>query len=424
MTERRRVRLLIPDTDGAHLAVDALGQVPVVDLQFEVADRLTTAGALDASLRRLVAGATLVDYLIDQTTDDESDEPIEVVAEVHVAELPATWRWVPRGEAAVGAVSALQPYVDARLAEWAGALVPALRSAWARPGWSHALREWIDAQLVDRFGAAADDVMPFRMWGISAVYRVESPAGTCWCKAVFPGFATEPAITAELHRLVPGAVPEVLAVDIERYLLLTANLTGAPVALDHDRTDDAIAALVQVQRSLLPHGDRLLDTGVALRPLDRLADHLARALSLPADDHLVSAVRVAAAAVEALGVPDTLVHGDFHPANVMVDGDVVVVFDWSDAAWGNPLVDVGAWASWFRDDPDTQDRLWRTWWAAWGLPDALLTPNRRALDIVVAAYHVVSYVHIAAGLEPLRVGEATSGVDSFRNDLHAAVSRP
>jgi len=46
------------------------------------------------------------------------------------------------------------------------------------------------------------------------------------------------------------------------------------------------------------------------------------------------------AAIAACGVPDTLVHGDLHPGNVRVDGDVLVIMDWGDAVVGHPAYDI------------------------------------------------------------------------------------
>ena len=39
------------------------------------------------------------------------------------------------------------------------------------------------------------------------------------------------------------------------------------------------------------------------------------------------------------GLPDTVVHGDFHPGNWRSDGGPAVVLDWSDAHLGNPVLD-------------------------------------------------------------------------------------
>ena len=43
--------------------------------------------------------------------------------------------------------------------------------------------------------------------------------------------------------------------------------------------------------------------------------------------------------IESCGVPDTLVHGDFHPGNVGGPADDHVILDWGDSFVGNPLID-------------------------------------------------------------------------------------
>jgi aminoglycoside phosphotransferase (APT) family kinase protein len=45
------------------------------------------------------------------------------------------------------------------------------------------------------------------------------------------------------------------------------------------------------------------------------------------------------AEVDACGLPDTLVHGDFHPGNVRGEGLDLTLLDWGDAAIGHPLLD-------------------------------------------------------------------------------------
>jgi Ser/Thr protein kinase RdoA (MazF antagonist) len=45
------------------------------------------------------------------------------------------------------------------------------------------------------------------------------------------------------------------------------------------------------------------------------------------------------AALDDCGLPDTIVHGDFHPGNWRCDGGPPVVVDFADAHFGNPLLD-------------------------------------------------------------------------------------
>jgi hypothetical protein len=434
MTERRRVHLLVPDESGTSLATDSTGAVPVVELEF---DSGPTAPRLDGWLLDHGAEATVVDYLIDQTSIDD-DGTAYVVAELQLDVLPDGWRWTPLDDVRCDVIPALQPYVSSRVLEWRGAPTPTKRSQWAQRDWARALHVWVDQQLAVP-APTSTRLSPFRLWGISAVWRVDGAAATHWCKAVYPGFAAEPAITRELDRRCPGSVPRVIAIDDDRRVLLMADVAGSTVADRIERTNDAIRTLVSLQRELTPHGDSLLAAGAARRPLSRLADDVAAALvalvapevrdtlDIGADvvggadvDALVRAIGAAVAIIDMLGMSETLVHGDFHPGNVMVDGDQVVIIDWSDAAWTHPLVEVGAWASWYRDEPDVVDGLWRTWGDAWGLRPARLDAARPALATVVAAYHLVSYVRIALALEPLRQAEATPWVRSFLADLVAS----
>ena len=39
------------------------------------------------------------------------------------------------------------------------------------------------------------------------------------------------------------------------------------------------------------------------------------------------------------GLPDTSVHGDFHPGNWRSDGGRPAIVDWADAHLGNPVLD-------------------------------------------------------------------------------------
>jgi len=42
--------------------------------------------------------------------------------------------------------------------------------------------------------------------------------------------------------------------------------------------------------------------------------------------------------VEALGIPDTLLHNDLNRANILFDGERCVIADWSEAGVGNPFL--------------------------------------------------------------------------------------
>jgi aminoglycoside phosphotransferase (APT) family kinase protein len=61
-----------------------------------------------------------------------------------------------------------------------------------------------------------------------------------------------------------------------------------------------------------------------------------------------------------MDAPDTCVHGDLHPKNIVVDsGRLAAVLDWGDMTAGDRAVDLGA--AWMLFPPDAHDRLWRSY---------------------------------------------------------------
>jgi hypothetical protein len=174
---------------------------------------------------------------------------------------------------------ALRPAYDRCLAELAGAPVPATRPAWAREGWHEQVEAWAGLPLEQ-----------VNSWPLAAVLR----NGDVWFKAVFPLFHYEPAVTEAI------GMPRVLRSEHERGWMLMEGAHGDE--LDHTVALQAIAAVHR-------EWSARIDEALALGAPDR------RATS---------------------ALPHTLVHGDFHPGNVL--GSTII--DWSDAAIANPLHDV------------------------------------------------------------------------------------
>ena len=110
--------------------------------------------------------------------------------------------------------------------------------------------------------------------------------------------------------------------------------------------------------------------------------------------------------LEAAGLSDTLVHGDFHPGNAR--GDVgggraeprLVLLDWGDCGVGHPLLDQAAFLDRIRaeDVPGVVD----VWHRAWRMAVPGSDPSRAAalLAPVAAARQAVIYRRFLDGIEP------------------------
>jgi hypothetical protein len=233
-------------------------------------------------------------------------------------------------------------------------------ATWTSPAFGEQVRAWV----ADRLGEldvelTREGVQPHaRPW--SSAIRFETTAGRVWFKVNGAGTRHEATLVRELDRLVPGLVPEVLAVDAARGWSLSRD--GGPVLRETAPADGLWGAWEQLlpryaeaQLALAGHRDELLGTGIAeVSPatVPGLARQLLDELAAVPEDEGGLTVEQAVAVERALplvaglcaelgacGVPDSVQHDDLHSANVCWPGAAADarVIDWGDATWGHPL---------------------------------------------------------------------------------------
>ena len=99
-------------------------------------------------------------------------------------------------------------------------------------------------------------------------------------------------------------------------------------------------------------------------------------------------------------MPDTLVHGDFHPGNLRGDDTALVLLDWGDCGVGHPLLDEPAFLD--RVPADGVETVRRHWHAEWthALPGS--DPDRASLLLrpVAAARQAIVYQTFLDNIEP------------------------
>jgi hypothetical protein len=249
-----------------------------------------------------------------------------------------------------GAVTYLAEIARSTRAEpWRGLLDDhPLRQRWARPGGPATDLAWADSALD---GLGMRRVRPpeqVRTWNLSSLWRLPVVGQTVWLKVVPPFFVHEGTM---LDRLAGGPVPRLLAHDDDRMLL--AEIPGEDLyEAGRSQLLTMVAILVELQQQWIGRVDELLAlglpdwrgpalsvaiadvvdrTGAELDTLDRVAlDAFVRGLPSRFEE------------VAACGVPDTLVHGDFHPGNARGEGTSIALLDWGDCGVGNPLLDQSA----------------------------------------------------------------------------------
>ncbi len=106
------------------------------------------------------------------------------------------------------------------------------------------------------------------------------------------------------------------------------------------------------------------------------------------------------AALAACGIPDTLVHGDFHPGNFRGQGNALTLLDWGDSGVGHPLLDQPAF---LERAPDSEKEDVKNHWnnqclSAW--PGSNPARAAELLAPVAAARQAVIYRRFLDNIEP------------------------
>jgi Ser/Thr protein kinase RdoA (MazF antagonist) len=290
---------------------------------------------------------------------------------------------------------------------WRGALDDhPLRQPYARPGGPAADLAWARARLAEQGAAPTGPPAQIRTWNLSSLWRIPCEAGAAWLKVVPAFFAHEGALLAHL---AGRRVPSLLAQDGARCLL--AELEGEDL---YEATLAQRFAMIDVLVALQSEQAENLDdlrglglpdwrAGPLADAIISVADRTAHALS--ADDRAALApflrgLPARLAAIADCGLPDTLVHGDFHSGNFRGRGDELTLLDWGDSGVGNPLLDQPA----FLDRaaaaqvPALRDH-WRDRWRE----RALGSDPARAAELiapVAAARQAVIYQSFLDRIEP------------------------
>jgi len=313
--------------------------------------------------------------------------------------------------------------------------IPELRPPWDKVGWFDCATQWIEEQLLELNYKQLSPVECIKSWGISCILRVNTSAGNIYLKeaSTLPLFCNEPAVTAELANLFPGHIPTVLSINPERHWMLLGDFgepigRNAPIKVQKD----VYRLLAQIQIKSIEHRDNLLSIGCLDRRLPRLE---AQIDDLFNDENVLSQMNTAEInqlnilapylknlcfQLAEYQIPQTLVHGDLHLANVAFYQNNYLLFDWTDSCISHPFFDMFelffpqknkfflSHIKGLRDEYLTQWTLYE--------PKSRLIEAWKIAKPLCALHHAVTYQYIIACLEP-RSKQELNGLPIFLRRL-------
>ena len=368
--------------------------------------------------------------------EDEEQKRIEAIYEMELLDLnwqpPDGARWVSAADFAAAEFAGTDfaglqianadhiPLLSAYLTTLEQGVVPDQRPAWARPGWVHEARAWVETELA-RHGYALRELEQLKQWGISSVLRAKTDYSDFYFKTTNPLmalFVNEASVTQCLSELFPAYVPTPLSVDISRdWMLLPAfdQLFQRETTLEVKA--EAFRRFARLQIETIDKLDALLAAGcldrrieVMISQIDPLLDDPAATHLLPSEQTaelraLVPRIKELSQKLSAFGLPHTLVHGDLHLGNAALVNGQTIYFDWTDACIAHPFIDLHSLA-WVKDET-ARETILTSYLEPWTdfAPMPRLREIWRLAYALLPLHHSVSYQYIVNNLEPDSKGE-------------------
>ncbi|WP_432950990.1 aminoglycoside phosphotransferase family protein [Kribbella sp. CA-253562] len=316
---------------------------------------------------------------------------------------------------------ALDPTPDPR---WAEVIKPhPLRATWAEVDGPQRLADWACGIV------GAGTPTQVKTWNLSCLIRIPSAEGGAWAKATSPFCSVDAEIIQHVRRYDAALAPTVLGVDLENRWSLLAHAPGIDCwEPDLPTVQDVVSRWVSVQARIAVeelHIPKLLPADLPAE-LDRLlAGEVGRQLS--AED--LTRVRVLKEALpglieelESSGLPNTVVHGDFHPGNWRSDGTNRLIVDWADSYLGHPAADIQRLRDWLPEEK--KDVAIETWSSAWQreLPDSQPLRALEPMTVIAQLLAAHTYQRFLDNIEPNeRIYHEGDPAEALRAASEAAV---
>jgi len=265
------------------------------------------------------------------------------------------------------------------------------RSPWAEPGGPESSLAWAASALAAA-GRPLLAATQRRTWNLSTIWRLDTRTGPVWLKQVPWFFAHEAAVLHWLGAVAPGVAPVPVAADTGPANCGRMLLDDIPGTDRYDAAhDEQLAMLVDLHR-------------VQVLAADRVPELLA--LGVPDRRSLRTA------ALDACGLPDTLVHGDFHPGNTRGTADRRMIIDWGDSVVGHPAIDLLRMC----EVAARPDELRTAWCALWRAAVPASDPERAValMRPVAAQRNAEVYAGFIDAIEPSEWPYHASDVEHWR----------
>jgi len=219
-----------------------------------------------------------------------------------------------------------------------------LRSPWARVAGIREVLSWAAEELGAAGHRVTGPAVQRKTWNLAALFRLPTDKGPVWLKTTPRFAADEASVIAAFARVDPALVPPVIGAGPRRVLL--GHLPGEDCWDSSPQIITSAVGRLATAQAVLASQPASFPPGLPDRRTPVIAGQIRALLDGQAGGELTAEEVTAARGLlsrfpllDECGLPDTVVHGDFHPGNWHSDGRPPAIVDWADAHVGNPVLD-------------------------------------------------------------------------------------
>jgi len=233
------------------------------------------------------------------------------------------------------------------------------KSPWTESGWFDKVSSWINTELSQLGIAIIGPIKQPHIRPWSTVLRIPTLEGAVYFKDCSEDLIYEPALTQKMSSWYPDHMPRILAVNLKNGWMMMAD--GGCTLREVIRADRNIShwekllpLYADLQIKLSDHLPELLALGAPDRQLSTLPEQYENLLNnknlllLGHQDGITSAeydrlismtnrVEAISGMLAASPIPQSIHHGDFHDANIFLNDNHFVFFDWGDCSVTYPF---------------------------------------------------------------------------------------
>lgn len=232
------------------------------------------------------------------------------------------------------------------------------RGPFSRLGWVDDAQKWIKSAVHHHEVDFTDHTCQLNACGTFALVRFGTKHGPAyWLKAVGEPNTHEFTVTTNLARDCPDYLATLVCARADWNAWVMEEV-GRPLRrpVPLAQVDQVVTRLAEMQTKLAGRAEDLLSFGCVDHRIKVLQAHtheliayleeaMERQISTKVpriEKHrlreLEDVLRDACSSMQELGIPDSLIHNDLNPGNILSDGSQCVFTDWCEAYVGNPFL--------------------------------------------------------------------------------------